>query len=1333
MFRLVSLRRMWTGSKLSASQDQRRPRKDKKKSFLAAARPQLEQLESRLAPTVSIVSNFAGLAGGEPPDTCGAAGPSSYIETINSSVRIFNKSTGAAIASDTLSHFLFTTGGITPFPDSLADATMAYDEVTGQFIVGDMDIAWESNPNDSRSALDIAVSKTSNPTALDAANWNFYQIVTTEANTEADYPGNMGYNADAFVFTYNMLGINGVSNHTQVVALSQSSIAAGGNIGGLRFDLNNHFSTRPVTMHDSSAGGPMWFVEESSGPSSNPTLNIVRINNILTAPAVTSFNRGVNAYGAVNPPLNPDGTRIIAPGDGQADSRILKAAEANNIIVASQTVGVGTTEDDARWYEIRVSDVNNPVVFNQGNYGFGNHTYTVYPAIDINPVGDIGLAFSKSGTDTSTDFVHADVTGMNASDGGVMEGTAIVLADGNSNLCCRMGDFSGINVDPNGTFWTAQEMTRGGAATQIANWTMSNGGEAFVKNGVVWVTGTNADDHFTLQRVTISGLQFTQVVDNGVVLGNFLNGTFSSINVFGFGGNDSVNIDSPAAPTTINDGDGNNVVNIERLSARTPVSVHPGRGNDTINLSPVARNLNNLALTSPVTISGGTGRNSLNIFDDNFNGDRDGVVFSNEFDYGSPFLSTVVSYDSAVTNLLVSAGSASTVTVRGTAATTNIDRAVRVNVGDFFDGVQDIRGPVRIQNTATSQTTLRVDDSANRAAVPDARQITNSPVAGFHTLHGLAPADISYRGSQTPFVNITLGSGPNTFTFENTNTASAAINTTLTGGPGNNTVNVLRTTSPLTINGGTGQNNVNVGSTDNKLDAIQGALTVNGGTGNARLTFNDQGTSSANLVYLVTDTSVSRGGFSPLVNYSHISNLVVNAGNGSNDEIAIIASSAGTAVTINAGTGNDFVHAGGSVIGNLGQIQGPVTVNGQGGNTRLTLFDQSTTTPKEYDVFANVVKRVLNPGPPRTYDAVINYANIQTLSLNAGAGDDIFMVNGTAPGATTTLNGGDGNDAFVVGDGVGLDGIAGRLRLDGQGGGGGGGFARVNDTVGTNARTYTWDGSSLRWGDVTVEVANLGLVQLISGQGNDAFIVSALGTIPLALGDAGGVDSLTGPDAATTWTITGADAGNLGPAATFTGVENLVGGSGDDVFVFADGAGVSGAIAGGAGTNTLDYSAYATGVYVNLQTGIATGVAGGIANIQNVTGSQGDNILVGNGNRNVLTVYGGHNLVIAGGGAGTLNGGTGLNLLIGGTTNYDTEDASLRAILQFWESVTPDNYNDGVNSLLAGNGVPALNTDTVHSNGAGNQFTGGSLNLYFGSLTLDSFDTDPPNGRVIEI
>src|SRR5262245_10418667 len=124
-------------------------------------RPRLEVLEQRLAPTVNIISDFAGMSGGNPPDTCGATSPYVYVETRNSSVSIFNKTTRATIASDGLYDFLHNVGGIT-LVGGFDDATMIYDEPIGRFIVGDMD-----DGGDGHSGLSVAVSKSSNPTALD--------------------------------------------------------------------------------------------------------------------------------------------------------------------------------------------------------------------------------------------------------------------------------------------------------------------------------------------------------------------------------------------------------------------------------------------------------------------------------------------------------------------------------------------------------------------------------------------------------------------------------------------------------------------------------------------------------------------------------------------------------------------------------------------------------------------------------------------------------------------------------------------------------------------------------------------------------------------------------------------------------------------------------------------------------------------------------------------------------------------------------------------------------------------------------------------------------------
>jgi uncharacterized repeat protein (TIGR01451 family) len=88
----------------------------------------------------------------------------------------------------------------------------------------------------------------------------------------------------------------------------------------------------------------------------------------------------------------------------------------------------------------------------------------------------------------------------------------------------------------------------------------------------------------------------------------------------------------------------------------------------------------------------------------------------------------------------------------------------------------------------------------------------------------------------------------------------------------------------------------------------------------------------------------------------------------------------------------------------------------------------------------------------------------------------------------------------------------------------------------------------------------------------------------VAVVDGGGTDTLQFPDVAQTVTIAGADSGTSTAFAAFafTDIENLVGSSAADTFVFADGATLSGTIDGGAGTDTLDYSAYTTPVAVNL-------------------------------------------------------------------------------------------------------------------------------------------------------
>jgi Concanavalin A-like lectin/glucanases superfamily len=148
------------------------------------------------------------------------------------------------------------------------------------------------------------------------------------------------------------------------------------------------------------------------------------------------------------------------------------------------------------------------------------------------------------------------------------------------------------------------------------------------------------------------------------------------------------------------------------------------------------------------------------------------------------------------------------------------------------------------------------------------------------------------------------------------------------------------------------------------------------------------------------------------------------------------------------------------------------------------------------------------------------------------------------------------------------------------------------------------------------------------------------------------------------------------------------------------------------------------GVDVNLQLGTSSGLAGGIANIQNVIGSVGNDVLVGNGG-NVLDGGAGRDLLIAGAFASVLTGGADDDILIAGTTDYDGNQAALRGIMAEWTSTR--DYATRVGNLTSGLGVPLLDATTVHSNGGGNTVQGaGGLDFFFARLGgVDTLDADP--------
>jgi Ca2+-binding RTX toxin-like protein len=252
----------------------------------------------------------------------------------------------------------------------------------------------------------------------------------------------------------------------------------------------------------------------------------------------------------------------------------------------------------------------------------------------------------------------------------------------------------------------------------------------------------------------------------------------------------------------------------------------------------------------------------------------------------------------------------------------------------------------------------------------------------------------------------------------------------------------------------------------------------------------------------------------------------------------------------------------------------------------------------------------------------------------------------------------------------------------------------------------------------------------VFGDNNDTYFEQTLSsTTPLTVHGLGGSTLVSGPGI-NDWLITGPNVGTLRNISFFS-IQNLRGGPASlgDTFQFKDKAGVTGSIAGNPGSvTTLDYSQYTTLVTVDLKLNLA--LAGGfttqVANIRNVLGGQGNNILVGDSNTNLLRGGSGRDILISGGGSNTvLQAGSGEAILLGAHFVFDTNLTALNAIMAEWshtyDPINPlHDYQIRVSHLEHGGGLNGpflINPATVVVQPGVTRLNGGA--------PFDFFITDP--------
>jgi hypothetical protein len=415
---------------------------------------------ARLTPTPSV--NFDGdpdNSGVVPPDNDGAAGPTQFVELVNSQLAVYSK-TGTILLGPENTNTLWSGFGGGCQTNNDGDGTVDFDTLSQRWVIQQFSVG-------TTPFLEcVAVSTSSDATG----SYNRYSF--QPSSSFPDYP-KLGVWPDAYYVSYNLF--NAASTQglgTQLCAYDRAKMIQGQPATQQCFlgTTAAEKTALPATLDGSTAppaGAPEWFVGLS--PTSANALASYRFHVDFATPANSTLtgptDLPVNAF---SPACGGAGTCIPQSGttqqlDSLGDRLMYRLAYRNfgdhEAMVVTHSVVAGSSVGQ-RWYELRPSG-STLSVFQQGNYA-PDSSFRWMGSAAMDHSGDIALGFSVSSSSQHPGIAY---TGRLAGDpaGTMPQGEVTVFTGGGSqtgsNGANRWGDYTEMTVDPTDdcTFWYVNE------------------------------------------------------------------------------------------------------------------------------------------------------------------------------------------------------------------------------------------------------------------------------------------------------------------------------------------------------------------------------------------------------------------------------------------------------------------------------------------------------------------------------------------------------------------------------------------------------------------------------------------------------------------------------------------------------------------------------------------------------------------------------------------------------------------------------------------------------------------------------------------------------------
>ncbi len=777
-------------------------------------------------------------SGSLPPDTMGAVGPNHFVEVINSSVAIYNKTSGARLSHVSLTSFFTDAAeGVTP-ANGTFDPRILYDRASGHWFATAMERGTVSGKDND---IILAVSDTSDPTG----DWDRFRIdvgIATGADAFFTDYSTLGTDENGVYFGMRMFQDTGNNGSTEtsfakIAATPKASlIAATPSLSTVTqwSNITDMYSS-PQPAHNQDDIGPStaaWFVSSSSSVFAN--INYKTLTWSGGTPTLSSTS--VLSTAAIAAPIN-------APASGSTtnvntgDQRLQMAVIRNNGLWTTRQIGLNSTgaassadRTGIEWFQLSVTTTT-PAVTQQGRI-FDNAAsspkFYYYPSIMVSGQGHARIGFSGS---NGSEFVGAYSSSRLATDTlGTMTAPVSVKAgeasytrnDGIGRN--RWGDYSYTSLDPNDdmTLWTLQEYAESGTNiwgtwvdSDLAPAPTLNNPSASATQGstsvVVNLTGTGIYDPGAgfVNRLAV---QLTGGAANGIsnYTVTFTNATTASV-TFDVAANASVG--NRDIVLTNPDGQIVTVVNGFTVNVVGTLSVAlDGSSNLVITDTDGTGKANNLTVSND-----GSGNIVISDAAEPFasNGGISGAVLSN----GNKTLTVPVA---SITGTKVIVNSALGNDVLNASLATSLGKILDFNGGTAGSDKLTLSG-----GSTTSQTFNFTNEN-------DGSVVVAGTLAGTINYTGLEPISSSITAADV-ILNYSTVTEVITVTQDGTDATLTKVDSNVAG----ESVSFVNPSGSLQINGGnTGDDTVTVSGFGTSGGGFKAALTIDGGTGSDTVNLN---------------------------------------------------------------------------------------------------------------------------------------------------------------------------------------------------------------------------------------------------------------------------------------------------------------------------------------------------------------------------------------------------------------------------------------------------------------------------------------------------------------